>query len=93
MQFYILARCRLGWTDFSSKGTSMQILVTGGAGFIASFIVDELVRRGHQVRIFDNLTDQVHPGNQPPDYLNPAAEFIRGDISAIGTACAMRSTA
>ena len=80
MQFYILARCRLGWTDFSSKGTSMQILVTGGAGFIASFIVDELVRRGHQVRIFDNLTDQVHPGNQPPDYLNPAAEFIRGDI-------------
>lgn len=58
----------------------MRILVTGGAGFIASFIVDELVSRGHQVRIFDNLTSQVHPGNQPPDYLNPDVEFMHGDV-------------
>jgi len=58
----------------------MKILVTGGAGFIGSFLVDELVRRGRQVRIFDNLDSQVHPGGEPPAYLNPEAEFIRGDV-------------
>lgn len=57
-----------------------KILVTGGAGFIGSFIVDELVRRGHEVRIFDNLEPQVHPGGNPPDYLNQEAEFVYGDV-------------
>jgi len=55
-------------------------LVTGGAGFIGSFIVDELVRRGHNVRIYDNLEPQVHPGGKAPDYLNQEAEFIKGDV-------------
>ena len=55
-------------------------LVTGGAGFIGSFIVDELVRRGHRVRIYDNLEPQVHPDGQAPDYLNKEAEFIQGDV-------------
>ncbi len=58
----------------------MKVLVTGGAGFIGSFIVDELVRRGHRVRIFDNLEPQVHPGGEKPDYLNPDAEFIHADL-------------
>ena len=58
----------------------MNILVTGGAGFIGSFLVDELVRLGHRVRIFDNLDPQVHPDSAPPDYLNPQAEFILGDM-------------
>ena len=58
----------------------MKILITGGAGFIGSFLVDELVRQGHQVRIFDNLEPQVHPGGEAPDYLNPRAEFIRADL-------------
>jgi len=57
----------------------MKILVTGGAGFIGSFLVDELINKGHKVRIFDNLEDQVHGGTKP-DYLNKKAEFIRGDI-------------
>lgn len=57
-----------------------NILVTGGMGFVGSHLVDELVRRGHRVRIFDNLDPQVHPQGAVPDYANPHAEFIRGDI-------------
>lgn len=58
----------------------MNILVTGGAGFIGSFIVDRLIRDGHRVRIFDSLDPQVHPGGRKPDHLNPRAEFVRGDV-------------
>jgi len=58
----------------------MKVLVTGGAGFIGSFLVDELVERGHDVAIFDSLDQQVHPGGKPPDYLNPRAALIQGDV-------------
>lgn len=58
----------------------MNILVTGGAGFIGSFIVDELIRRGHEVTIFDNLDPQIHPEGRLPDYLNPDAHFVQGDV-------------
>ncbi len=58
-----------------------KVLVTGGAGFIGSFVVDELVRRGHRVRVLDNLEPQVHgAAGQAPDYLNPDAEFINADV-------------
>lgn len=60
---------------------SKQILVTGGAGFIGSHIVDELIKRGHKVRVFDSLSEQVHgPNAKKPDYLNPNAEFVQGDV-------------
>lgn len=57
----------------------MNILVTGGAGFIGSHLVDALVHRGHNVRILDSLVEQVHGSSEPP-HLNKAAEFIRGDV-------------
>ncbi len=56
-----------------------NILVTGGAGFVGSHIVDRLVQKGHHVTIFDNLEDQVHSGRKP-EYLNRDAEFIQGDV-------------
>ena len=60
---------------------SEKILVTGGAGFIGSHIVDALIERGDQVTIFDSLHPQVHgPDSKVPDYVNPEAEFIRGDV-------------
>ncbi len=55
-----------------------KVLVTGGASFIGSHLVDKLVEKGHAVRIFDNLEPQVH--NDVPQYLNPQAEFVKGDV-------------
>lgn len=58
-----------------------RVLVTGGAGFIGSHMVDLLLERGYKVRVFDNLEPQVHGEiNEPPAYLSRDAEFIRGDV-------------
>ena len=57
----------------------MNILVTGGAGFVGSHLTDRLVTDGHTVRMYDNLEPQVHNG-KIPDYLNRDAEFIQADI-------------
>src|SRR5688572_13802016 len=58
---------------------SRTVLITGGAGFIGSHLADRLLDRGCDVRILDALVPQVH-GETDPDYLNPDADLLRGDL-------------
>lgn len=59
-----------------------KILITGGAGFIGSHLADHLLKKNYEVRVLDNLTDQVHgPSAVWPEYLSKEIEFIRGDIN------------
>ncbi len=61
----------------------MRIIVTGGAGFIASQVADAYVTLGHEVLIIDNLS--TGDGRN----LNPKAEFIEADIRSESAAKAV----
>ena len=52
----------------------MNILVTGGAGYIGSVVTDELIKAGHSVTVFDNL-EKGHS-----DAVAPEADLIIGDL-------------
>jgi len=52
----------------------VKVLVTGGAGFIGSHIVDELVARDHEVIVVDDLDPAAHHGL--PVGLNPRASYV-----------------
>jgi dTDP-L-rhamnose 4-epimerase len=58
-----------------------RVLITGGAGFIGSHLADELLVRGHHVRVLDALIPQVHGSERRrPLYLAPDVELIEGDV-------------
>jgi len=57
-----------------------DILVTGGAGYIGSHLVDALVGREYSVTVLDNLEPQVHRSGTWPSYANPNATYVRGDV-------------
>jgi dTDP-L-rhamnose 4-epimerase len=61
----------------------MRILVTGGAGFIGSWLIESLARTGHAVVVVDNLSPQIHgamPQLDAPWLGMDGIEFIRADI-------------
>jgi len=53
----------------------MNVIVTGGGGFVGSHIVDELIRKGYKVIVYDNASNS-RPGN-----INPKAKIVLGDLN------------
>jgi UDP-glucose 4-epimerase len=53
----------------------VKILVTGGAGYIGSVCVEDLLNRGHEVTVFDNLTE----GHRKA--VDQRAKFVQGDLA------------
>ena len=58
-----------------------RYLVTGGAGFIGSHLTEELVRRGHEVCVVDNLIT----GQRGNIQHIPGVQFIEGDLADVAT--------
>ena len=66
----------------------MKFLVTGGAGFIGSHLVEALLAQGHQVKVFDNFSTGKKENLAPLQ--SPSLEIISGDIAdeaALQAAC------
>jgi nucleoside-diphosphate-sugar epimerase len=77
------------WTEFGlrlrcdlSRKTLPSYLVTGGAGFIGSHLVHELARRGHRVRVIDNLVT----GRRKNLAGIAGVEFFEGDLADLTAA-------
>ncbi len=56
----------------------MRVIVTGGAGFIGSHLVDQLCDRGHDVVVVDSLDPAAHDG--PPEWLHPSVRYLWRDV-------------
>lgn len=65
-----------------------QILITGGAGFIGSHLADHLLSKNYNVKVLDNLTEQVHGTNALwPDYLSKNVQFVKGNVIDSDSIC------
>ena len=59
---------------FPLNSRAMNVLVTGGAGYIGSICVEELINAGHAVLVLDNLSE----GHRSA--VDPRAKFIEGNL-------------
>jgi nucleoside-diphosphate-sugar epimerase len=73
-----------------------QILIPGGAGFVGSYLADELLGRDYRVRALDNLSPQVHgheigeladwlAGQTAADHVAPASPELEGKGLTLST--------
>lgn len=53
----------------------MRVLVTGGAGYIGSVVTEELIKDGHEVVVYDNLSKGYRAA------INARAKFVKGDLT------------
>lgn len=64
----------------------MRVLITGGAGFIGSYIALKLSKKGYKVTVLDTLSEQIHganPESTSPLYqkIKDKVDFIKGDVN------------
>ena len=67
-----------------------KILITGGAGFIGSNLALALLKKGHQVTVLDNLSEQIHGKN--PEETSPLYLSIKDEVQFIKGTVACRET-
>ena len=60
----------------------MKVLVTGSAGFLGGYLVEELIAAGHSVVGVDNLSKYGEVGRSYDD--DPRYSFVRGDCKDVG---------
>src|SRR5688572_27771489 len=73
-------RAAFSFSETTALMSIRHVLVTGGAGYIGSHLVDGLIDRGYQVTVLDSLVPQVHRSGTWPSYANAKARYVRGDV-------------
>ena len=61
----------------------MKILVTGGAGYVGSVLVPELLKKGYEIRVLDNL--MYGQTSLLPYFIEDNFEFIKGNVRDVET--------